>query len=135
MDALGVLMYLEGIAASDRSFRRSYPVLGVSIDESSHINHVCVSGWYPHSINLGTSRVCWALLGVFLLASSCASICPLLSCSSRFCLCLSLCLSWGVLSPGSMFGQGLLSLGPWLPGVVCLGPFVCRLVVVGCCRR
>ena len=64
MDALGVMMYLEGIAASVRSVRWSYPVPGLSIDESSHINRVRVVGWYPHSNNLGTSRVCWAILGV-----------------------------------------------------------------------
>ena len=64
MDALGVMMYLEGIAASVRSVRWSYPVPGLSIDGSSHINRVRVVGWYPHPNNLGTSRVCWALLGV-----------------------------------------------------------------------
>ena len=40
VDTLGVLMYLEGTAAPDRSVRWSYPVPGLLIDESYHINHV-----------------------------------------------------------------------------------------------
>ena len=55
MDTLGVMMYLEGNAASVRSVRWSYPVPGFSSDGSSHINRVRVLGWYLHSDNLGTS--------------------------------------------------------------------------------
>ena len=76
--------------------------------------------------------MCWALLGVFV-------------CSVPVCLCLPCRVSFllffaraqrralGVVVVSVSVGQGRLSIGPWLPYMVRLGPIVCCVVVVGCC--
>ena len=121
-------MYLEGIAASVRSVRRSYPVPVLSIDEFSHINCVRVVGWYPRPNDLGTSRACWALLGV------CGGV-FMFVCLFAFVLLLSvLSLSVSLFVMGCvvvsvLVGQGRLSFGPRLPLWYALVP--CLSSVVG----